>query len=288
MEAESCVNGEKKVLLVDYKNNKSLLKHGIEYHWWNSESTSLHHHNFYEFFIVTSGEAVHEINGVKRNLHRGRLEIIHPDDEHRIVSSCVKKSAHINISVTEQKLKMICEAVDMSFDALVGGDTPTITLSVDEMDSIIEKAEKIGLMTFNSDQRRHVLISELLLDVMYIVYKRSLDTESDVPSEFNDILEKIHSPAYYDCTAHDVYSLAGFSAPMVIAMFKKYTGKTVVEYLRCVKMGKACELLSGTNTSLVEISNLLGYASLSHFNSVFKKHAGLTPAAYRKLKRGTI
>lgn len=47
-------------------------------------------------------------------------------------------------------------------------------------------------------------------------------------------------------------------------------------------MSKAEELLSGSEMALVEISNILGYASLSHFNTVFKGYTGITPAAYRR------
>lgn len=271
--------------LVNYHNNKSLEKYGIACHWWNSETTTLHYHNFYEFFIVTSGEAVHEMNSKKQNLHKGMLVFVRPDDRHRIISSYVKKSAHINVSVTDRKLRNICQSIDVPFDELVNNFENTVNLSVEELDSFVRKAEKISLMYFNSDERYHILTAEILVDAIFKLYKRSISSDFDFPNEFNEILEKLHSPAYYDCTAEDVYSLVGFSPPVVIEMFKKYTNKTVVEYLRCIKMNKACELLENSNISIVEISNILGYASLSHFNTVFKKYAELTPAAYRKQKR---
>lgn len=273
---------ENKTEFVDYRNNRSLVKYGLGCHWWNAEPTSMHVHNFYEFFIITSGEAGHELNGEKQNLRRGMLELIRPEDRHRITSSCVKKSAHINISVTEEKLRAICSALDLPFEELSERAGTIVNLSVDELDGFISKAEKISLMHYNSDERRHILIGEILVDAIYVLYKHRISASSGLPDKFNEILEKLHSPAYYDANASDVYSLAGFSAPVVISAFKKYTGKTVVEYLRCIKMSKAEELLSGSEMALVEISNILGYASLSHFNTVFKDYTGITPAAYRK------
>ena len=35
---------ENLVVLVDYHNNKSMIRYGVACHWWNSETTSLHCH----------------------------------------------------------------------------------------------------------------------------------------------------------------------------------------------------------------------------------------------------
>lgn len=272
-------------ILVDYRNNKSLNKYGVACHWWNSETTSLHCHNFYEFFIVTSGEATHEINGETRKLHKGMLQLIKPEDSHRIVSSKSKKCTHINISVTPKKLETICAAIDISPHELVENSETATNLSVNELEYFTKIAERISLLYFNSDEKFRALICEMIVEAICILYKNMISSVLDFPDRFADILDKIHSPEYCGCSADDVYRLAGFSPPVVIEQFKKYTGKTVVEYLKSIKMNKACELLIDTDKPIVEISNILGYASLSHFNRVFKDYMGITPAAYRKSKR---
>ncbi|WP_155721355.1 helix-turn-helix transcriptional regulator, partial [Acinetobacter venetianus] len=42
------------------------------------------------------------------------------------------------------------------------------------------------------------------------------------------------------------------------------------------------KLLKSTRLSIQEISNILGYADISHFTRAFKKWVGLTPTIYRK------
>lgn len=273
------------VILVDYHNNKSLNKYGVACHWWNSETTSLHCHNFYEFFIVTSGEAFHKINGECRELHKGTLQLIQPKDSHKIVSSESKKCTHINISVTPEKLKKICEALDLSVAELVGNSQATTNLSVSELEYFIKIAERISLLNFNSDEKFRVLICEMIVEAVCILYKNMISSDLDCPKWFTEVLNKIHSPKYCGCSANDVYLLAGFCPPVVIEQFKKHTGKTVVEYLKSIKMNKACELLKDTDTPIIEISNILGYASLSHFNRIFKEYLGTTPVSYRKSKQ---
>lgn len=288
MNINSNFSNDNLVTLVDYRNNKSLSRYGVACHWWNSETTSLHCHNFYEFFIVTSGEAFHEINGEHRKLHKGTLQLIQPKDSHRIVSSQWKRCTHINISVTPEKLEKICNAIDISVNELIENAEAVTSLSVSELENFIKKAERISLMYFNSDEKFRVLICEMIVDAVCILYKNMISSRLDGPEWFTDTLDKIHSPKYCDCSANDVYQLAGFSPPVVIEQFKKYTGKTVVEYLKSIKMNKACELLKNTETPIIEISNILGYASLSHFNRVFKDYLGITPAAYRKSKEKEI
>ncbi|MGN1328418.1 MAG: AraC family transcriptional regulator [Eubacterium sp.] len=276
------------VILVDYRNNKSLNRYGVACHWWSSEATSLHCHNFYEFFIVTSGEAVHEINSEHKKLHKGTLQLIQPNDRHMIVSSKSKKCTHINISVTPEKLEKICNAIDISLDELTENAQTVTNLSVSELEYFIKVAERISLLYFNSDEKFRVLICEMIVEAVCILYKNMISSDLDCPKWFTDVLDKIHSPKYCGCSANDVYQLAGFSPPVVIEHFKKYTGKTVVEYLKSIKMNKACDLLKNTDTPIIEISNVLGYASLSHFNRIFKDYLGITPAAYRKSKQKKI
>ena len=55
-----------------------------------------------------------------------------------------------------------------------------------------------------------------------------------------------------------------------------------------IKINNACDMLKNTDTSILEISNTLGYASLSHFNRVFKEYIGITPALYRKENKPSL
>lgn len=157
---------------------------------------------------------------------------------------------------------------------------------MDELDFFIKRAERISFLNFNQDDASRVIVCELLLQAISILYKARLLARFDYPEWFTQILERIHSPELAGCSAEDIYRLSGFSAPAVIGYFKEYTGQTVSEYLRSVKMKRACEILKSSDMPIVELSNLLGYGSLSHFNRIFKERTGLTPAGYRRAKRG--
>lgn len=64
-------------------------------------------------------------------------------------------------------------------------------------------------------------------------------------------------------------------------MFKKGTGINFTDYLSRIRIEKAKALLLNPNLRVSEIAYAVGFQSLTHFNRVFKKLAGLSPTDYR-------
>lgn len=64
--------------------------------------------------------------------------------------------------------------------------------------------------------------------------------------------------------------------------FTKETGETFTSYLTGLRMQKARELLKTTSFKVYEIAEMAGYRNAEHFNRMFKKENGVSPAQYRK------
>ena len=64
--------------------------------------------------------------------------------------------------------------------------------------------------------------------------------------------------------------------------FTNETGETFSSYLTALRMQRAKELLKTTTFKIYEISEMVGYRNVEHFNRVFKKWNQMTPAQYRK------
>jgi len=54
------------------------------------------------------------------------------------------------------------------------------------------------------------------------------------------------------------------------------------DYMRKLRIEKACQLIETTNHSLTEIGYLTGFSDQSHFNRIFKKQTGQSPSAFKK------
>ena len=60
---------------------------------------------------------------------------------------------------------------------------------------------------------------------------------------------------------------------------------TLHQYVTNLRLERAKEELLMTTKSAEEISEEVGYASFSHFQKIFKKKYGVTPAVWRKKRR---
>jgi len=59
--------------------------------------------------------------------------------------------------------------------------------------------------------------------------------------------------------------------------FKAMTGKTLYEYTQELRINKAKELLQNHRYSVSDVANTLGFSSISHFSTAFKKATGMKP-----------
>ena len=269
---------------VYYHNNPGLLAQGVAFHWWDAAYTSLHDHDHYEFFIITSGRTNHTLNGVCQELGEKTLCLIRPQDLHQFSPLQGTRCIHINLPVTQEKLEGLCAAVGTSLPELLQIPRRQILLSDTDFAQFKQTAREINLLRESGtpESRVTAIICQMLVNALVILEKQRSDISSGAPEWLSQVLQRIHSPEYIACQASDIYRLAGYSPPVVIRGFRKYTGETVVSYLTRAKMDSAKRLLTSTDLTVLDIAGRLGYSSVSHFNRLFHAATGVCPQQYRR------
>ena len=63
-------------------------------------------------------------------------------------------------------------------------------------------------------------------------------------------------------------------------IFKKVTGKSIIEYLICIRLIKAKELLRDGH-SVQDVATMVGFNDIFYFSKIFKKYEGITPTKYK-------
>jgi AraC-like DNA-binding protein len=81
----------------------------------------------------------------------------------------------------------------------------------------------------------------------------------------------------------DISDEACFSKFHFMRLFKEIYGRTPHQYLTYVRIEKAKEYLAGGDT-VAKTCYSVGFDSISSFTGLFKRRAGLTPAAYQAEK----
>ena len=100
------------------------------------------------------------------------------------------------------------------------------------------------------------------------------------------ILAYINTNYHDDITTEGASKMLSFDPSYFCRVFKQATGATFTEYLNFVRICKAEKMLARSDVSVLEISEAVGFSSVSYFNRIFKKYKSCSPRFYRSAKYG--
>lgn len=262
---------------------------GVNFNWCYQNHTSLHEHDYYEFVIVTDGKVKHVLNEKSTIASQGMLFFIKPGEFHQFLPYHNHRSKHINFCLSVPALQAITKVVwlkDMSDTVNKWVFPSDLFLPQKDFESILNSINRLSQFPTHS-QNSYALIKSIILELMLFLFQKSntqnMLTEHQVyPTWLNSFLDTLSDPKVFTLQLKDIYPLAPYSRAMLNIHFKNYVGTTLIAYITKLKINYACTLLQYTDSSLLEISNLLEYDSLSHFSRTFKNSTGLSPIAYKK------
>ena len=81
---------------------------------------------------------------------------------------------------------------------------------------------------------------------------------------------------------------SGLNSRTFARRFRAATGYQPIDYVQALRMEEAKQILETENLGIDEIAEAVGYDDPASFRRLFKRKAGLTPAAYRKKFAGFI
>ncbi|WP_215225139.1 helix-turn-helix domain-containing protein [Echinicola shivajiensis] len=135
------------------------------------------------------------------------------------------------------------------------------------LDKEIEKSLEKALhgMGFELLKGKQIQTVERIKNALHaMMQEEELSTDLNISAYINSII-----PEDYSSLSH---------------LFSTTEGITIEKYFIHLKIEKTKELLCYQELQLSEIAWRLGYSSVQHLSSQFKKVVGMTPSAYKKLK----
>lgn len=89
-----------------------------------------------------------------------------------------------------------------------------------------------------------------------------------------------------DISRDKVASIASMSPSHFSRMFRKHVGRSFVDFLNQMRVDRAAEFLTRTDTPLSLIAMDVGFVDQSYFTKVFRRYMNESPGQYRRTRRG--
>ena len=127
------------------------------------------------------------------------------------------------------------------------------------------------------------LVAEgLTLEMLGHAARRGLPVEKTPPSWLIRVVERLDSEFTGTHSTSRLAEDAGVHPVHLATVFRKFHGQTIGEYTQRLRVSHASRMLVDRDRELIDIAYESGFSDQSHFNRLFKRHTGMTPAEFRR------
>ncbi|HZK26197.1 MAG TPA: AraC family transcriptional regulator [Thermoclostridium sp.] len=248
---------------------------------------SCHYHNDYELYYLLEGRRNYFIQNKVYPVVKGDIVLINIQDIHKTMDS--NNSVHERIVVNFKK-EFIAPIFEDEVDLLncFLSDHKVIKLNVSEQSFV----QSILIKMVEEDRKKpkgYLTYEKILLTELLLFINRNMEKFEEQQRYRNSVQNKMSEVALYlienymkKITLKQVAEEFFITSSHLSRSFKRTTGFTFIEYLNSIRIKEARKLLKGTKKSVMEISELTGFESQTHFGRVFKEITGLSPLQYRR------
>lgn len=266
-----------------------------------------HAHDYTQIWYVTKGQCEHYVEDQFYLMSAGDTFLIPPKVEHRTVlcpnSSVISCEFSLDEifpsreSSTQADLQSYLDRVSvMNFIQDSKTRQPRFRFCPEAMPQVDRLMKEI-LAEFRDEKPCYqdmlrVKIQELLLLYIreFIIspdYKATDAIYERYRSLMNNAIAYIDEHYTESISLEDVCRVSTLSKTYFCYLFKLITKKTFVEYVTERRIQGAMRLLENTDCSIQTVSEQMGFNDAAHFSRTFKKCAGISPRAYRKMRKPT-
>lgn len=272
--------------------------------WWRNY---LHVHTYYEICYAFAGRGLFRMLGTDYEVSRGDVFIAKPREEHEIIADEADPLGIYFWSFTllrdsgpkppERLIPGYARARDEAVDRLLHAFVDSkhwVSRRVPGMERTLE------LLTEEAVRREpgyagviESLAAKLVLDTARASMPEALPGETVSPRSGDPEKALVDQATRYmrdnfarNLSIQDIAAQVNLSERHFTRVFTKLLKQTPIEALTRMRMESAAQLLLDKNLPVKEIAERVGYPDVRYFTTVFRKHSGLPPAAFRE-KGGT-
>ncbi|MBS6643102.1 MAG: helix-turn-helix transcriptional regulator [Clostridiaceae bacterium] len=255
-----------------------------------------HFHDGYELYFLMEGERYYFIDKETYRVEKGMVVLVKRNQIHK--TSMAQKSYHdrILVHLREEIFDPFLKANGLfTLEELFETNYGVLGIRPEDWEQTGQLLMQIHRELKRKMGNYQMMVKMKMAEILLLLY-RNRKTAKFV-QESQKVLtvkhQKVHEIADYllnHCeTNENLEELAArfyISKSYISRIFKEVTGFTINEYQNVSRVQQAKHLLLHSEYSVTEISERLGFESITYFERVFKKYVDTTPLKYRK--KGTF
>ena len=238
----------------------------------NDNMTTSHFHPFYEIYFLESGSRTYIINEKEYEVKPQTLVLLPPYTMHYSFSAEGQAFCRVVIYFEPQTLPQELRQPLTDTPGLYGFAEALPRQSVAQLIATLVNEEE-------QDSPYRLICQQATLTALTVQVLRSGLPQPNVPHDDKITRVMRHLSDHYmknislDLLAQQFY----ISKYHLCREFRRYTNSTIIEYLNSIRVLNAQRLFLESSKNLTTIASEVGFASLSHFERVFRKVTGMAP-----------
>ena len=256
---------------------------------------SRHFHNTYELYYLLEGEVYYFIDRETYLVRAGDVVLIKPNQVHKTSLAKDSRQNRLLLQITGKGMDDFLRRNGfLTLEELYDRKGRIISLGEEERGVMKELMLRIGEEM--RDRRRYyeLAVKMKLLELLVMLRRCQEDAlaEGEGRTAHTPKYQKVQEVVDYlqanPETGESLDELAGrfyISRSWLSRIFKEVTGFSINEYTNIIRVKKAQKLLSCSDYSVTEVSEALGFESITYFERVFKRYTANTPLKYRQESR---
>lgn len=261
----------------------TVLWSGKYYQYWENE---LHSHGYCQIISVLKGSGVIRIGEEMFPLTEHNTFLIHPHTPHAILRNSPEEQPQmmdIKFSIAEGALARDVAKLPVQLDDSV---FPKFRYY---FDCILKESEENLPYSYDRICMYLGLALTAILRSGYTQGLPGLPTGTEETSiqqvggvDMHLVTQYIQQNYASPISLEELAKIAIASKSTLIQAFKLAFDTTPIKYINRIRLEKAKVLLLNTDSSISEISEMVGFQSLHYFSRYFKSHEKLAPIEYRQ------
>lgn len=245
-----------------------------------TETYPLHTHNFYEFFYIVSGRAIHNINGEKRLIQDGDLTLIRPDDIHSYEFINNWDIEIISTGFSREEFSAAIAYLDADERNIVSRKFPlTVSFSGYSRNDMQRKLMEISHKEHGAERKTY--FRRLLIEILYEFLMEEQEEGIIIPEHISEIVAEMRKKENYTAGLKRMLEISCISQEHLTREFRKYLNLTPTEFINLKRLDYAAQLLSQGEAEIIDVCFACGFNSVSHFYHKFKERFGCSPVKFK-------